>query len=145
MPGHEQQGLLLLATGSGLAPLWGVLRDALEHGHQGPIRLFHGGESRGDLYLIDELLAFAGNYAQFEYFPCLDGDDAGREIAAQPEVFYPGKVQDQALLQQPDLRGWRVYLCGNPMMVNQARRKAFLAGAALAEIHADPFVSASPT
>lgn len=143
MPGHEQQGLLLLATGSGLAPLWGVLRDALRnHDHQGPIRLFHGGLKAGDLYLVDELRELADEYSQFSYFPCLDGDAADGEIAAAPGLYYPGKVQDQALKIQPDLKGWRVYLCGNPAMVNQAKRQVFLAGASLTEIHADPFVSA---
>lgn len=143
MPGKEQQGLLLMATGSGLAPLWGILRDALEQGHQGPIRLFHGGQSRADLYFIDELQALAAKYGQFSYFPCLDGDAADKDIAEHTGVFYAGRVQDQALQIQPDLKGWRVYLCGNPAMVNAAKRKVFLAGAALAEIHADPFVSAS--
>jgi len=142
IPGQEQQGLLLLATGSGLAPIWGILRDALQYNHQGPIRLFHGGLNGSDLYLVDELRELADEYRQFAYFPCLDGDSVDEEIAAAPELFYPGRVQDQALNIQPDLKGWRVYLCGNPDMVNQAKRKAFMAGAALTEIHADPFVTA---
>lgn len=141
MPGHEQQGLLLLATGSGLAPLWGIVRDAIDQGHTGPIRLFHGAPSADELYLVDELRRLDEEYEQFTYIPCLDGEDAGDFIVTQPDLFCAGRVQDQALEYQPDLKGWRVYLCGNPGMVNEAKRKVFLAGTALAEIHADPFVS----
>jgi NAD(P)H-flavin reductase len=141
MPGFEDQGLLLLATGSGLAPLWGVLRDALEQGHKGPVRLFHGCREPGDLYLVEELQTLAEEFEQFAYFPCLDGDDPDAVAVTETGGFYAGRVQDEALKHQPDLKGWRVYLCGNPAMVNEAKRKAFLAGAALAQIHADPFVS----
>jgi len=141
MAGHKEQGLLLLGTGSGLAPLWGVVRDALQQGHKGPICLFHGGQSQEDLYLVDELRALADENEQFFYYPCLDGDDLGGSLALQSNDYYQGRVQEKALERQPDLKGWRVYLCGNPAMVNEAKRKAFLAGAALADIHADPFVS----
>lgn len=136
-PGHEDQGILLLATGCGLAPLWGILRDALQHGHRGPIFLFHGGLTAPDLYLNDELEALSRRSSQFTYFPCLDGDTP----VTQP--YLSGRVQDLALQQQSDLKGWQVYLCGNPAMVTDAKRKAFLAGASLADIHADPFVPAA--
>lgn len=137
-PGHETQGLLLLATGCGLAPLWGILRDALQQGHKGPIYLFHGALAQKDLYLDGQLRELQQRYPQFSYFPCLDGD------SAVDEPYLPGRVQDQAVQKLPDLKGWRVYLCGNPAMVADAKRKAFLAGAMLGDIHADPFVSSPP-
>jgi hypothetical protein len=43
----------------------------------------------------------------------------------------------------PDLTGWRVRLCGHPGMVEAARRAAFLAGAALHDIHSGPFVASA--
>jgi len=138
--GHQDQGLLLLATGSGLAPLWGVIRDALKQGHKGPICLFHGGQTIKDLYLVDELRALADKHEQFRYYPCIDGVESV-DIAGQSKIFYEGRVQEKALECLPDLKGWGIYLCGNPAMVNDAKRKTFLAGAALAEIHADPFVT----
>jgi CDP-4-dehydro-6-deoxyglucose reductase, E3 len=39
---EPDQPLVLAGTGTGLAPLWGILRDALRRGHHGPIRLYHG-------------------------------------------------------------------------------------------------------
>jgi hypothetical protein len=41
--------------------------------------------------------------------------------------------------------GWRAWLCGNPDLVLSLRKKLFLAGLALKEIHADAFLpSTSP-
>jgi len=48
-------------------------------------------------------------------------------------------VLDVALADNPDLSGWRVFLCGNPDMVNAARQQTFFAGASMREIYADPF------
>ncbi|MFN0044032.1 MAG: 2Fe-2S iron-sulfur cluster-binding protein, partial [Alphaproteobacteria bacterium] len=42
VPGREQQPLLLIGTGTGLAPLQAIAHDALAHGHTGPIHLYHG-------------------------------------------------------------------------------------------------------
>ncbi|MBI5451302.1 MAG: hypothetical protein HY940_08095 [Gammaproteobacteria bacterium] len=133
----RMQPLLLVATGTGLAPLLGVVRDALAQHHQGPIKLFHGAASQQDLYLLDELKALQARAANVDYFPCVsDGVSADGE-------FRQGRVGDVALNELPTLQGWRVYLSGNPAMVQEMKMKAYLAGASLQHIHADPFVSAS--
>jgi NAD(P)H-flavin reductase/ferredoxin len=132
MPGQPEQPLLLIGTGSSLAPLYGILRDALRHGHTGPIRLFHGSRSAEGLYLKDELRELAGRHANLEYVPCISGADI-------PHDHTPGRADDVALTGNPDLQGWRVYLCGHPDMVQQAQMRAYLAGASLQEIHADAF------
>lgn len=50
-----------------------------------------------------------------------------------------GRATDVAFSRHPDLCGFRVYLCGPPGMVYDARWRAFRAGADRADIHADPF------
>lgn len=127
----RQQNLLLVGTGSGLAPLWGILRDALAQGHEGEIHLFHGSRSADKLYLVDELTGLAQQHRNFFYTPCVSGP--------QNPGFAAGRANALALQQLPKLDGWRVYLCGHPDMVNDMRKKSFLAGASLNEIHADPF------
>ncbi len=126
-----EQNLLLVGTGSGLAPLWGIVRDALAQGHRGQIHLFHGSRSRAKLYLMDELRQFAEMHDNFFYTPCISGLDNGGLAA--------GRANEIALSRFAKLDGWRVYLCGHPEMVNNAKKKAFLAGAAFDQIHADPF------
>lgn len=135
VPGNPEQGLLLIGTGSGLAPLYGIIRDALHDGHAGPIRLYHGSLNVEGLYLITELRQLAQEHHNFTYVPCISEGEA-------PDGFSPGIVLDVALRENPSLSGWRVYLCGNPAMVDAAKKKTFLAGASMKEIYADPFVAA---
>lgn len=130
-----QQNLLLIGTGSGLAPLWGIARSALEHGHQGEIHLFHGSRSPEKLYLVDELRALASQHGNFFYTPCVSGENSAG--------FTAGRANEVALQRFPKLGGWGVYLCGHPEMVNNTKRDTFLAGANFQDIYADPFTISS--
>ena len=129
---QPEQPLLLIGTGTGLAPLLGVLRDALARGHRGPIRLYHGSRRASGLYCDAALRALAAAHPSLSYQPCVSGDDP-------PEGFRPQRADLAAFEDQGELAGWRVYLCGYPAMVESARRTAFLHGACLSAIHADPF------
>ncbi|MDD2722843.1 MAG: FAD-binding oxidoreductase [Methylovulum sp.] len=131
-PGNAEQGLVLIGTGSGLAPLYGIIRDALSQGHTGPIHLFHGSRDLNGLYLTGELRDLVRHYANFNYVPCLSGEDA-------PHGFAAGRVHDVAFQQIPNLKNWRLFLCGHPEMVRVAKRQAFLAGASMKNIYADAF------
>ena len=130
--GAPDQSLLLIGTGTGLAPLVAIAPDALHDGHRGPVRLYHGSREPAGLYLRDTLFDLAQTFANFSYTGCLSGEKPPRGCAR-------GRVNDIALSENEDLTGWRVYLCGNPPMVNNAKKRAFLAGAGLHDIHADPF------
>ncbi|SJM90642.1 Ferredoxin--NAD(P)(+) reductase (Naphthalene dioxygenase ferredoxin-specific) [Crenothrix polyspora] len=133
LPERREQGLLLVGTGTGLAPLAGILTDALAHGHTGPIHLFHGSRDVEDLYRIDEMRQLAKQHLNFHYIPCLSGKQA-------PEGFAVGRVNEIALSRLPDLKSWRVFLCGHPDMVNQMKKQVFLKGASMADIYADAFL-----
>lgn len=133
VPDLPGQNLLLIATGSGLAPLYGIIRDALLQGHQGTIKLYHGGKSAESAYLGNELAALTSQYKNFSYTPCISGHHA-------PQGFAQGRAHDVALRENPDLSGWRVFLCGHPDMVSTGKKLAFFAGASMSQIYADPFV-----
>ncbi len=132
-PGKGEQPMLLVGTGSGLAPLYGVVRDALRQGHAAPVWLFHGSRTHDGLYFVDELRDLERDYSNFNYMPCLSGEP-------DREGFISMRANDAALRQHAHLKNWRVFLCGHPEMVNATKRKAFLAGASLSDIHADAFV-----
>lgn len=135
VPGANQQSLLMVATGTGLAPLWGILRDALRHGHQGDIHLYHGSRTLEGLYLVNALRDLSARYPQLHYYPCMSG------AVKVEEGFYEGRANLVALSHHPQLKGWRVYLCGHPEMVSMMRKKTFLAGVAMKDIHMDAFIS----
>lgn len=130
--GREDQPLLLAGAGTGLAPLYGILRDALARGHRGPIHLFHGAVRPEGLYLQQELRALAGKHENVDYTPVvLEGGEAGMVTAPL----------DRAILTRfPKLDGWRAFVCGDPALVQLLRKRIFLAGAASRDIHADAFV-----
>ena len=132
VPGNPEQDILLIATGSGLGPLYGIARDALLSGHRGRLSLYHGSCGSEGFYLVGELKELEQTYRNFSYVPCISEGEASAGYAR-------GMVHDVALADNPDLSGWRVFLCGNPDMVNAARQDTFFAGASMREIHADPF------
>lgn len=132
VPGNPEQAIMLIGTGAGLAPLYGILRDALNQGHSGPVRLFHGSRDRRGLYLVEELRELSERYANFDYIPCLSGTHV-------PPGFTAGRAHEEALKEVPNLKDWRVYLCGHPEMVKIAKKKAYLGGAAMKDIYADAF------
>jgi ferredoxin-NADP reductase/ferredoxin len=136
-PGNAEQPLLLVGTGTGLAPLLGILRDALANGHRGPIGLYHGSHSVEGLYLQDELKAMAAQHAPLDYVPCVSGGPVGGDLRHE-------RADAAAFADHPDLAGYRVYLCGHPAMVHAARQSAFVMGAGFGDISGDAFEKSAP-
>ncbi len=133
--GRPDQPLVLVGTGTGLAPLVGVARDALRAKHRGSITLIHGGRHPQDLYLDAELRKLARENPNFRYLPVLSGD------AQLPGVAH-GHV-DRVLTEQfPSLAGFRAFLCGSPKMVRDVRALLYKLGASLDDILADAFIAA---
>ncbi|MFP6728588.1 MAG: FAD-binding oxidoreductase [Alphaproteobacteria bacterium] len=128
VPERPEASLLLIGNGSGLAPLIGIVRDALASGHTGAIHLYHGTRHREGLYLDADLRALEKEHGNFTYTACVSGE-SGK----------PGRAENVAFAKHPALDGYRVYLCGYPPMVNAAQKSAYLMGANLDDIHADPF------
>ena len=124
--------LLLIGTGSGLAPLYGIARDALFSGHTGPVHFYHGSAGMDGLYFRDRMKDIAELHPHFNYVPCLSK-------GAPPTGVRGGRASEAALADFPNLKGWIVYICGEPDMVHDMQEQAFIAGAAIRDIHADAF------
>jgi CDP-4-dehydro-6-deoxyglucose reductase len=132
VPGRPEQPLLLIGTGTGLAPLYGILRDAINQGHTGKILLFHGSLHRDGLYLVDVLQHLTDIHDNIQYTPCVLHGDAPLGGAI-------GVIDEVVMRALPDLKGWRAYLCGDPEIVRRLQSRIFLAGASMQEIYADAF------
>ena len=138
LPNNPAQSMLLIGTGSGLAPLAGIISEALHHGHSGDIHLYHGSREMDGLYWIEEMQQLASQYPNFHYTACVSRGDA-------PEGIVQGRANDVAMSMLPNLKNWRVYLCGHPDMVMGSKRQAYLQGASFQDIYADAFHVASAT
>jgi NAD(P)H-flavin reductase len=133
-----ERPLLLVGTGTGLAPLYGIVREALAAGHRGPITLLHGARRAADLYHRDELAALAAAHDNLEIVAsALDAGGDG-DVTATP-------IDALAIERVAAAKGGalRVYLCGAPKLVNGLRRRLFIAGVPLRSIFADAFLPAA--
>lgn len=132
--GKESESLLLAGIGTGMAPLYGIVRDALAKGHTGKISIVQGALNESGLYYIKEFAALAEKYPNITYIPSTV-DGSGN--------FAEGKIDDVVKSEFPSLKGYRVYLCGSPNTVNRLKRSSFLAGANMGDIYSDPFTPAA--
>jgi NAD(P)H-flavin reductase/ferredoxin len=132
LEGDTSKPMLLIGTGIGLAPLVGIARDALHAGHTGPMHLYVGSRTPAGLYLHDELRELSRRHPNFHHEPCVSGPEV-------PAGHHAGRADDVAFRRHPELEGWRVFLCGVAPMVHAARKRAYLAGAWLSDIHAEAF------
>lgn len=129
---HTDQPMLLIGAGTGLAPLYGVLRDALRKSHRGPIRLYHGARSRKGLYLSDELQAISNARDNVDYRPC----------AFDPSAPHGGDVAATALDAEQTVSDAAIFLCGGENLVKRLKRDLFMRGASLKNIRSDAFTPA---
>lgn len=120
---HEWQTrpLLLLAAGTGLAPLWGLLREALRQDHVGPIRLLHF--CRGASYLRASLerLAERHDNLSIEWVDSEQASDRLQSIRATSR-------QEIALI------------CGGSGFVEGCAKRMFLAGLPRGQVLSDAFL-----
>jgi CDP-4-dehydro-6-deoxyglucose reductase, E3 len=128
-----ERPMVLAGAGTGLAPLWGILRDAIEHKHRGPIRLYHGAREQPGLYLVDELRALADRHDNFCYCPCVMSETAP----------YGGDLAATVLATETDPTNTDFFLCGDASLVGRLKRDLFLKGAKLQKIRADIFLPAA--
>lgn len=133
VPGSQDQDLLLIGNGTGVAPLVGIVRDALHVGHRAQIRLFHGSRTRGGLYVHDQLSQLACLHPNFEYVPCISGPDV-------PDGMARGRAHHVAFARCPDVSGWRVFVAGIPQLVTEVETLAVRNGASSADIHGDAYI-----
>lgn len=129
------QPLLLCGIGTGLAPIYGILRQALAQGHNSPIHLVLGALDPRGFYLIDALQELAEQHANLTLH-CVVLNEAAAWMQ-QGDIFSYCK---QAFAE---LGNWRVFLCGDDGFVLKMRKQCFLAGAAMTDISADSFLAFS--
>ena len=125
--------MLMVCTGTGLAPLFGLIRDALHNQHESEIHLYHGGRDTDRFYLREKLRRLEQQHANFHYHECVSGNPT------PPDGAHAGRAHDIAFARHQDLRGWHVYLAGLADMVDSGEQLAVKHGASPDAIHADAF------
>ena len=109
--------LILLAAGTGFAPLKALIEHMQFKGITRPTTLYWGGRRPQDLYLDDWVRARLAQMPQLSYVPVVSD--------ALPEDGWSGRsgLVHQAVLEDfADLSGHQVYACGAPVVVDSAWR-----------------------
>ncbi|GAA4617659.1 2Fe-2S iron-sulfur cluster-binding protein [Saccharopolyspora hordei] len=129
--------VILLATGTGFAPMRSIVLDHIARRLDRPVHLYWGARTIDDLYLIDTVTAWARRYPWFRFTPVLSRPHAGWDGAT-------GWVQEAVLADYPDLTEHHIYACGSEAMtVSAADVLARERDVAPDRFHADAFVSAA--
>lgn len=133
--------LLLVAGGSGLAPVLALLQEALSLGADRPVTLLFGARTQEDLYCIDEIDEISRQWKAPFTFTQVLSDEPDNSNWSGPR----GWVGDEITrLAQPD---WQAYLCGPPAMIDLGVEQLVSKGVDEKNIFADRFISEhqSPT
>ncbi|MEH6566174.1 MAG: 2Fe-2S iron-sulfur cluster-binding protein [Halopseudomonas sp.] len=123
-PAWHDRPLLLLASGTGLAPLQAVARDALRQQHSATIVLWHWSADGQASYLQPELEKLAATAPQL-----------------QLRLHQQGQMHSDLRNLRPPSRTTQALLCGSARFVDQLRRPLFMAGLAGRQILDEAFLS----
>jgi CDP-4-dehydro-6-deoxyglucose reductase, E3 len=130
----KEENLILLATGTGIAPIKAILEDIntnIKLNLFKDIYLYWGGRFIDNLYWNPEL-----QNIKFKYFPVIS--------QGKPEVgLREGYVQDNVIKDKINLSRSVVYACGSEIMINAARRQLFEHGLPIKNFYSDAFVSSN--
>ena len=131
--------IVMLASGTGFAPIKAILEHMLFKGIARPVTLYWGGRRPADLYQSGWIESHLAAMPGLRYVPVVSN--------ALPEDQWTGRTGfvHQAVLQDfPDLSGHEVYACGAPIVVESAQRDfVALAGLPPECFFADAFTSAA--
>jgi len=108
---------VLLAGGTGFAPIKAIVENALQENAARPLFLYWGARDRAGLYLHELAAGWAERGAVGRYVPVLS-----EPVAADGWTGRTGLVHRAVMTDFPDLSGHEVYACGAPAMIEAARR-----------------------
>lgn len=129
---RDYRPLLMVATGTGMAPIKAMLEGLMDDEDCPPVALYWGMREPADLYLHGEIPGWAERLYDFRYVPVLSrapADWGGRR----------GYVHHAVLQDIDDLSEYAIYLCGSPNMIRDARHDFVERGASPAHLYADSF------
>jgi CDP-4-dehydro-6-deoxyglucose reductase len=108
--------IILVASGTGFAPIKAIVEHALHVGMRRPMTLYRGCRVRADLYLND-LAESWQREGRLHYVPVLSDAPASDNWTGRTGFVHRAVIEDF-----PDLSDYQVYACGAPIVVESALR-----------------------
>jgi CDP-4-dehydro-6-deoxyglucose reductase len=125
---------LLIAGGTGFAPIKSMLRHALEKGTTRELHVYWGARHSVDLYEEKALLEWTRAFPNLRFTAVLSEADV--EEGAHRRT---GLVHEAVLADYPDLAAFDVYAAGPPAMIEAIRATFLVRGLAEDRLHFDSF------
>lgn len=126
--------IIMIAGGSGMAPILSMLSDLAQKKDRRPVTVFFGARTCDELYHLDRVQKLCDLLAQAEFVPVVQ--DTKRAWDGER-----GLVTDAVARRMSSLRGYDAYLCGPPPMVESARELVLRLGVREANVYFDAFVA----
>ncbi|MDR2188274.1 MAG: CDP-6-deoxy-delta-3,4-glucoseen reductase [Azonexus sp.] len=108
--------IILLAGGTGFAPLKAIVEQAIAAGSARPMTLYWGARNRAGLYLDERPRQWAADHPWLRYVPVLS-----EPLASDAWSGRTGLVHQAVMTDFPDLSAHEVYACGAPAMIDAAK------------------------
>jgi len=134
-----ERPLLMVAGGTGFAPLKAIIEDMIHRQIVRPIHFYWGARDRAGLYLHELVAGWVREHEHLRYIPVLS--EPGADDAWSGRT---GLVHTAVLADHVSLAGFDAYVCGAPAMVEAAKRDFVAAGLPAERFFADVFSYATP-
>ncbi|AKU13796.1 CDP-6-deoxy-delta-3,4-glucoseen reductase [Azoarcus sp. CIB] len=136
---ESQAPIVLLAGGTGFAPIKSIVEHAIHAGITRPMTLYWGSRNRAGLYMGELARSWENTLPGFRYIPVLSEAGPQDDWHGRTGLVHRAVVEDL-----PNLSAHEVYACGSPAMIDAAR-SAFTAQCALPQeaFFADAFTFAT--
>lgn len=126
----QNEDLYFIATGVGLAPIMGIIRDELENKkNHNKIHLLFGVRNEKNIFWIDKLDELQKNYPNFTYTLTI----------SQPEDSWTGLRGRVTEHIKENTSNLHAYLCGSAEMVKDVRKMLTIRGTEVNKIHFEIF------
>jgi CDP-4-dehydro-6-deoxyglucose reductase, E3 len=135
---QDYRPLLLIATGTGIAPIKAILQSLLDDPDCPPVSLYWGMRDEAELFVGAEIQSWATRLYEFNYVPVLSRPAPGWAGCK-------GYVQDAVAADFLDLSEYAVYICGSPAMVREVKRVVADRGTPIEHIYAEGFTLQTQT
>jgi naphthalene 1,2-dioxygenase ferredoxin reductase component len=129
--------MLLVAGGSGMAPMKSIVETALDYGFSQPIVFYFGAHEARDFYLGEYFEQLRARHHNLSFVPLL--------TQGSSHLHRTGLISDVIAADLADLSGWKAYMAGPTAMIDVAAPMLMQHGLAEADLHVNAFVTPKVT
>ncbi len=116
--------IVLVAAGSGMSPIWSILRDHVASGEDRRVYFFYGARTRADLFYLDDIAAITAAHPDVTFTPVLSHADTDPDWHGATGFVHQVVASE---LKRLGIEGDAdAYACGPPPMIDALQPVLFM-------------------